>query len=512
MAKDKVQVDVLTNTKNSVKSLAKYTLAIGAATLAVRKAIRVAGDLQRAYFEQERAEIKLVSALLATKNAVGITANEMKAYAEELSTLTGLSDEALLSAEGLLVTFTKIGKEVFPDALKAAAEMSVMFGQDLQQSVIQLGTALNDPIQGVGRLRRIGISFSETQREQIQQFMELNDVASAQAVILDELQAEFGGLSEVMAGAAFVASENLKNSWKDLKQAAGGFLSTKLKPFIENLTISFKELAGHIRRAANLPDPFAAMAPGIDEATEKLSVYEREVKIVNDYIDTELQPVMNRQLRLYYAMAEASDIMAATQGTVRNAIEDLVDLGIRPGSLAMNAFLETYGKYVNIVEETRLAEAAEAEAKRIKEAYEQAAASLVSNFGAAFGAVAKMAGANERELFFINKAFALANIAINTALAASKAMTIDPTGILAGLTIAAGVAQGIAVAAQKPPALAEGGIVTKPTMALIGEAGPEAVVPLGKMGGGKTVVINFNGGLVHERQIFEMVRSMAARV
>ena len=37
------------------------------------------------------------------------------------------------------------------------------------------------------------------------------------------------------------------------------------------------------------------------------------------------------------------------------------------------------------------------------------------------------------------------------------------------------------------PALAKGGIVDKPTLALIGEAGPEAVVPLSKMnqfGGG----------------------------
>jgi hypothetical protein len=33
------------------------------------------------------------------------------------------------------------------------------------------------------------------------------------------------------------------------------------------------------------------------------------------------------------------------------------------------------------------------------------------------------------------------------------------------------------------PKLAEGGLVTKPTLALIGERGPEAVVPLGRMGG-----------------------------
>ena len=40
------------------------------------------------------------------------------------------------------------------------------------------------------------------------------------------------------------------------------------------------------------------------------------------------------------------------------------------------------------------------------------------------------------------------------------------------------------------PELAEGGIVTSPTLALIGEAGPEAVIPLGKGGMGTTININ----------------------
>jgi hypothetical protein len=45
------------------------------------------------------------------------------------------------------------------------------------------------------------------------------------------------------------------------------------------------------------------------------------------------------------------------------------------------------------------------------------------------------------------------------------------------------------------PAMAAGGIVTGPTLALIGEAGPEAVIPLDRMGGmGTTVNISVNGG------------------
>jgi hypothetical protein len=48
------------------------------------------------------------------------------------------------------------------------------------------------------------------------------------------------------------------------------------------------------------------------------------------------------------------------------------------------------------------------------------------------------------------------------------------------------------------PMLADGGIVTGPTLAMIGEAGPEAVVPLDRynngMGGGSNVTINVQGG------------------
>jgi hypothetical protein len=59
----------------------------------------------------------------------------------------------------------------------------------------------------------------------------------------------------------------------------------------------------------------------------------------------------------------------------------------------------------------------------------------------------------------------------------------------------------------KIPALAEGGIVTRPTLALIGEAGPEAVIPLGKGGGmGQNIVINVAGSVISERDLIETVR------
>jgi hypothetical protein len=49
--------------------------------------------------------------------------------------------------------------------------------------------------------------------------------------------------------------------------------------------------------------------------------------------------------------------------------------------------------------------------------------------------------------------------------------------------------------------LAEGGIVTGPTNALIGEAGPEAVIPLDKMRGlGMTIIVQ--GNVMKEREMY----------
>ena len=175
------------------------------------------------------ANVKLENALRATNNAAGINIDEMRSMAAEMSNLTGIADTEISSMQGLMVTFTSIGKEVFPDAMKAAADMSTMFGQDLQQSVIQLGTALNDPIAGVGRLRRIGVSFTETQQEMIRGFVAQNDIMSAQNVILAELNREFGGAAEAVAEIT-TGSDKLRNAFTHLREEGGGFVHRVLEP------------------------------------------------------------------------------------------------------------------------------------------------------------------------------------------------------------------------------------------------------------------------------------------
>lgn len=79
-----------------------------------------------------------------------------------------------------------------------------------------------------------------------------------------------------------------------------------------------------------------------------------------------------------------------------------------------------------------------------------------------------------------DKASAIIGAIVNTALAVTGALASlpGPAGILLAAVVGLLGATEIALIESQPTALAKGGIVTSPTLALIGEAGPEAVVPL----------------------------------
>ena len=54
--------------------------------------------------------------------------------------------------------------------------------------------------------------------------------------------------------------------------------------------------------------------------------------------------------------------------------------------------------------------------------------------------------------------------------------------------------------------------MTGPQLALIGESGPEAVVPLGSGGMGSTVNVNVAGSILTENEIGEIVQEQLLRI
>jgi hypothetical protein len=89
------------------------------------------------------------------------------------------------------------------------------------------------------------------------------------------------------------------------------------------------------------------------------------------------------------------------------------------------------------------------------------------------------------------KAFAIADAIIAAYLGIAKALALPfPANLVAAATVAAAAWANIAkLKGAETPAFATGGIVMGPMMGLVGEAGPEAIVPLSKLdsliGGGR---------------------------
>jgi hypothetical protein len=174
--------------------------------------------------ESEQAMAQLDAVLKSTGGAAGMTRDELTNLAESLQKVTTYDDEAIIGAESLMLTFTKIGKEVFPQAIATVLDMSTALGQDLQSSTIQLGKALNDPIKGITALSRVGVSFTETQKETIKTMVETGNVLGAQKIILEELSVEFGGSATAAANTLNGALDQLGDSFGNLMEAIGAAL------------------------------------------------------------------------------------------------------------------------------------------------------------------------------------------------------------------------------------------------------------------------------------------------
>ncbi len=195
--------------------------AAGAGMLALGK---VLSDSVGEAMAAEEGMAQLNAVLASTQGVSGMTAASVTAIADSLAEVTRFEDDAIVAGQSMLLTFTKIGSDIFPQATETMLNMSQAMGQDLQSSAIQLGKALNDPVAGLSALSRVGIQFTEGQQEQIKAMVAAGDVMGAQKVILAELEMQFGNSARA-AGETFAGQmEILQNKLGNVKEEIGAAL------------------------------------------------------------------------------------------------------------------------------------------------------------------------------------------------------------------------------------------------------------------------------------------------
>lgn len=182
------------------------------------------GDSVKAAMEAEEVMADLNAVLASTGGAAGWTADAAEKLATSLASMTRFEDETILRGQAMLLTFTNIGKDVFPMATEAMLNMSQKMGTDVKTTATQLGKALNDPINGVTTLRRVGVMLTDQQEQQVKSLVALGKTEEAQKVILGELEKEFGGLARAAGATNAGQFDILKNKFGDLKETVAGAL------------------------------------------------------------------------------------------------------------------------------------------------------------------------------------------------------------------------------------------------------------------------------------------------
>lgn len=145
------------------------------------------------------------------------------------------------------------------------------------------------------------------------------------------------------------------------------------------------------------------------------------------------------------------------------------------------------------IEEKKVEDAIELEKKKT-ETIAKMNETLSATIGDSLGQMA--AGSKDAYKIMLKAALDYAQQMLIIDLGLSSGTALASKGIVGLFEIVAltAVFAGIKSSIDNIPAMAQGGIVTSPTVAMIGEAGPEAIIPLNRSGGvGKNITINVNG-------------------
>lgn len=297
----------------------------------------VVGVLKVGYdeFSEMRKVAAQTSAVLkSTGGAAHVSAKHVDSLADSILQKTGIDDEAVKETENLILTFTKIqnlagkGNKIFDRTTRTVQDMSVALGQSGKASAIQLGKALNDPIKGVSALRRVGVSLSESQEEQIKKWVESGHLLKAQKSILRELNKEFGGSAEAVG-------KTLPGKLNILKENFRNFAGDLFKKMVPALTKVVQWLSKLLHETSQGRGPIAALGNAVKSVVGFFKEHTTAAKALAAIIGTVMALVLTYRAAVF-AVGIAQEI-AAVATTVWTAAQWLLNVALDANPIGLVA-------------------------------------------------------------------------------------------------------------------------------------------------------------------------------
>jgi len=239
---------------------------------AIFKGIEFVHEGVEAMHQLEQSVAQVEAGLKSTKNAAGLTFEDVEKSAKSLAKELPYSRAAILDMQAQLLTFPAITKHSFNEASEAVLDMASRTHRGANEIAIMLGKALQDPEHGITAMRRVGVNFNDTQTAIIKKMVETGHTAQAQSAILKELSLEFGGSAKAAAEADPLFKFNkLMGSIKMEVGEVAMKLLHELTPALEAIANGFKATFEWMKEHKDL---LKAIAIGVGVAAAAWVIYE----------------------------------------------------------------------------------------------------------------------------------------------------------------------------------------------------------------------------------------------
>jgi hypothetical protein len=194
--------------------------------------------------------------------------DRLKAYADENERTLAVDENIIMLTQAKLLTFKELAASAdeaggaFDRATAASIDLAAAGFGSAESNAVQLGKALNDPIRGISALTRVGLTFTEEEKEKIRVLQESGDILGAQELVLAAIETQVGGTAAATAN----ASDRMKLAFGEVQETIGAALMPAFAALGEAMIPLADELAPFLAEAVG------ALVPVLIKVAEALPV------------------------------------------------------------------------------------------------------------------------------------------------------------------------------------------------------------------------------------------------
>jgi hypothetical protein len=442
----------------------------GIAFLGIKSAI---SDAVSSAQQWDETSAQIAQILRDTGSAIPLS--QIQAYAQQVQSTTLFTQQDVLASEALIVSHTDL-QGSFEQVTNIAADLATKMGSDLPNATRVLTNALADPVAGLNQLIRQGnIDFPAATVTMIENLAKAGDTAGADAVILQTLQTSIGGVAQAAAGAPGAALTQLNNQLAALGTVVGNDLLPLLDTLAKDLEPVIQDVTQWAAAHPKLTDAIVIGTAALVALALVIGVVEVAIITITpvvEMIGVAIAALSGPIGLAILVIGVLAAVIASNWSLIENDTETIWD--------GITTFFTTTFNWLKNLFTSSLDD--------VSNIWTSAWTDMSTFLGNIWATIENTVKTGVNYVI----------TAINAFINALDALHISIPSIAIPGTKLSTPSINLGFSIPDIPMLAAGGFVTQPTLALIGEAGPEAVVPLSQMGGGaggQQIVVNINGGI-----------------